>query len=238
MRIGLTLAISVVTVAIIAAIAWDNGAFQPDRPLAEFLGVTEDDSVNLRGAIVLGVLGGLLLGVVVLMRHQTMAEQSLLIDHAREKIAVADEQVEKEAGFSAIWMASHTRLDYYHQLALDQSKRSFLYGILAAAAGLAAAVACAVVAGSAESLTGTLAAGGLGTMTTALSGYIGATFMRAYLLASQQLREYFEQAAESWRYLSAERLVEQIQDSVRRDAAVSELALRVVDQARGGDAGA
>jgi hypothetical protein len=206
--------------------------------VGKFLGVTEPDAVDMRGAIVLGVLGGLVMGVVVLMRHQTQAEQALLIDRAREKIALADEQVEKEEGFSAIWKASHTRLDYSHQLALDQAKRSFLYGILAAAAGLSAAVACAVVAASSASLTGALAAGGLGTMTTALSGYVGATFMRAYLLASQQLREYFEQAAESWRYLSAERLVEQIQDSARRDAAVAELAMRVVEQARAVDVAA
>jgi hypothetical protein len=81
-------------------------------------------------------------------------------------------------------------------------------------------------------LTGAIAAGGLGALTTALSGFIGATFTRAYVLASRQLRSYFEQAAEAWRYLSAERLVEQIHDRVRRDDAVAKLALRVAEHDR------
>lgn len=181
-------------------------------------------------AVATGAVLGLSMAAGYSRSRQRANEQALLIERARGEIAEADAQVVEEGGFASIWRASQKRLDHYHQLALDQSKRSFLYGILSATAGLAAAIACAVVAAGSNSAAGAAAAGGLGALTTALSGYIGGTFMRAYLLASRQLKAYFEQAAESWRYLSAERLIEQIEDPVRRDATVSELALRVAAQ--------
>lgn len=221
----------VIAVGVVVAI-WSRGGFEPEEPIGGFLGTDETGVPNVRGAVTLGIALGLASGLFVLTRMTMSAEQRLLIERARDQIAEADAQVVAEEGFAAIWRASHTRLDFYHELAMEQSKRSFFFGIAAAALGLVAAVACAVIAASASSLTGALAAGGLGALTTALSGYIGATFMRSYVLASRQLRAYFEQAAEAWRYLSAERLVEQIQSAERRDEAVAELAIRVVDGAR------
>ncbi|MFJ9393187.1 hypothetical protein ACIRON_30495 [Nocardioides sp. NPDC101246] len=181
------------------------------------------------GFFILGAIIGFLVGVAVLGSRVDKRAERLIFEAVRGDIATADAMVAEadDDGFAAIWRATQERLDYYHELGLLQSRRSFAYGLVAAGLGLVAAVVCAVVAARAGSVTGAVTAGGLGAVVSALTCYVGATFMRAYLLASQQLRAYFNQSADSWRYLSAERLVQQIPAGVERDRAIAALAIAV-----------
>lgn len=189
----------------------------------------EAQSPDLLSFFLNGAAAGVIVGMVVLMSRANKRAEQLIFAAVRGDIATADAQVAEadDDGFAAIWRSTQERLDYYHELGLVQSRRSFAYGLLAAGLGLAAAVACAAVAARAGSVTGAVTAGGLGAVVAALTGYVGATFMRAYLLASEQLRAYFSQSTESWRYLSAERLVQQIPAGVERDRAIAALAIAV-----------
>lgn len=187
------------------------------------------ESPKPAGFFIFGAVLGLLVGVGVMGSRVDKRAERLILAAVRGDIATADAQVDtaEDDGFATIWRASQKRLDYYHELGLVQSRRSFGYGLLAAGLGLVSAVICAVVAAQAGSVTGAVAAGGLGAVVSALAGYVGATFMRAYLLASEQLRAYFSQAADSWRYLSSERLVQQMPAGVERDRAIAALAIAV-----------
>lgn len=61
-----------------------------------------------------------------------------------------------------LWGITHRRLNYYHDIATDQAKRSFRNAQLASGPGFALLVAFVFVALNASTTTGSIVAGGLG----------------------------------------------------------------------------
>jgi hypothetical protein len=145
------------------------------------------------------------------------------LDKSRALLAEADQGVldaaADDTSFGALWVATQTRLNYYHEIATSQSQRSFAYGQIAAGTGLLVVLVCTVLAIVADSAAGAVAAGVLGGAAAAMSGYIGSTFLRTQDLAAAQLRDYFGQPLEFSRFLSAERLLSDIKDEARREEA-------------------
>lgn len=154
-----------------------------------------------------------------------------LLEKAKRGLARADEAASDEATMTlgSLWLATQTRLDYYHDIATSQSRRSFVNGQLASGIGLVVILICAALAASAGSLAGAAAAGGLGAAGAALSGYIGSTFLKTQDTASAQLREYFGQPLDSSRFLSAERLLATIEDKERRENATVDVIRALVE---------
>lgn len=107
----------------------------------------------------------------------------------------------------ALWTVTHARLSDYHRTAVDQATRSFRNAQYAAIAGFVLIAAFVVTALSAKSATGSIAAGALGAVAAALSGYIAKTFIRSQEMTSKALHAYFEEPLTLSRYLAAERLV-------------------------------
>jgi hypothetical protein len=207
------------------------GAFTHD-------GQGEFQEFTLSQQIFLGALIGLAIGSVSVIyggqltltlrrrsfreRYALAAARGLLRD-AEDEIANAND----DTSFSSLWFATQRRLDYYHEIATSQSQRSFAYGQAAAGAGLVVVLVCTILAIISGSTAGAVSAGVLGGSAAALSGYVGSTFLRTHDVSAQQLRAYFSQPLEASRFLSAERLLGEIKDPIRREEAASALLLAI-----------
>ncbi len=76
-----------------------------------------------------------------------------------------------------------------------------------------------IVAALAGDGTAALAAGAVGVAGAAMSAFIGATYIKAQSMASEQLKQFFVQPVEFARLLAAERLLgKEMDDSVRAAA--------------------
>ncbi|MFD7765665.1 hypothetical protein [Streptomyces sp. NPDC059787] len=108
---------------------------------------------------------------------------------------------------SELWAVTHSRLDHYHGIALDQAKQSFRNAQVAMGLGFALLVTFVVLAYNANTTAGSIVAGGLGAVSAALAGYVSRTFIRSQESAARHLHAYFAQPLEFSRYLAAERLM-------------------------------
>lgn len=140
------------------------------------------------------------------------AEQRLVSDVAMQRetgdnsLTTADGR-DDQLTLAALWEVTHSRLDLYHQIATKQARRSFFAAQVAAVVGFGVLVGLAIAAIRVHSTVGAITAGTLGTVSAALAGYIGRTFVRSQESAASHLRAYFDQPLEFSRYLAAERLL-------------------------------
>jgi CHASE3 domain sensor protein len=111
-------------------------------------------------------------------------------------------------------------IDRYHQLTTQQAATSYRNSQIAMAAGLALLVIGAVVAINTTSGSAQLVVGGLTALGTALSAYLGATFIRTYERALLQMNYYFGQPLVTSYILEAERLSGKL-SKAKRDNALS-----------------
>ncbi len=91
----------------------------------------------------------------------------IVLKQAAQELTAAEEQVTIAADgesldLLSVWTATQKRLDYYHQVALTQSRRSFLLGQVAAVLGFTLLLAGSGVALVADDQTAQLVAGTLG----------------------------------------------------------------------------
>lgn len=160
----------------------------------------------------------------------------VILDRARlrrlyrdtQALELADELQEREQSLAdsgeplslaALWAVTQQRIEYYHQIVTTQSEVSFKNGAVTSYVGLGLLLA---LAGVATFNTGDLATsitiGALGAVGAALSGYLGATFIRLQSESAAQLREFFSQPVEFSRLLGAERLIEYLPADQRAQA--------------------
>lgn len=135
----------------------------------------------------------------------------------REK-ELAERAGEGSINFAALWAANQQRIDYYHNLALDQSKHSFRSGQVATFVGFGLIIALAVAAGFAKSTPAAIASGIIGLTGTALTAYIGSTFLRSQTQALDQIKLFFAEPVEFSRMLGIERIVETLPSEDRARA--------------------
>lgn len=117
--------------------------------------------------------------------------------------------------FGSLWAATQKRISFYHEIATDQARRSFLSSQIAASAGFLVVVLVAIFAAFSRKGTGAIAAGVIGTAGAGLSAYVGATFAKAQASASAQLRAFFLQPVDFSRALGAERLLDKVPENER-----------------------
>ncbi|WP_330334650.1 hypothetical protein OHS33_36065 [Streptomyces sp. NBC_00536] len=102
---------------------------------------------------------------------------------------------------------THARLSQYHGIALKQARKSFRNAQFAMLLGFGLLATFTVMAIRAESTAASVAAATLGTVSAALAGFVGRTFIRSQEAAAAHLQRYFDQPLELSRYLAAERLI-------------------------------
>lgn len=132
--------------------------------------------------------------------------------------AAADELKVSSPDFGTLWSVTQDRIDYYHQIATSQARRSFISSQIATGAGFVLIIVVGIIASQATSPIAAISAGAVGIVGGGLSAYIGATFMKSQAEASAQLRQFFMQPVEFSRILGAERLLENLEPEQRSEA--------------------
>ncbi|MEV6644262.1 hypothetical protein [Amycolatopsis sp. NPDC051371] len=122
-----------------------------------------------------------------------------------------------------LWHQNQERLSAYHTMATGQAAKSYRNGQNATVAGFVVLLFSVIFASVTSSLTGALAAGGIGAVGAVLTAYLTRTFLRMHESSSRQLRSYFDQPVDLSRILAAERLLNMISDDARRGEAIVEL---------------
>lgn len=166
------------------------------------------------GLAVLGIVLLVLLlwvvGAIILWVHEddlkSAVKDNIRLGIAQELRRQESKLAASGTDFDALWAATQRRIDFYHDIATDQSKKSFRSGQMAAYTGFAVLLIVAGAAVLASNTAAAIAAGTIGVAGAGLSAYIGSTFMKSQMSASEQLRSTFLQPVEFARVLSAERL--------------------------------
>jgi hypothetical protein len=129
----------------------------------------------------------------------------------------------QELQLPMVWEYTQDRLNVYHQIATDQSQRSFRSAQVAGGAGFLVVIGAIVAAVAARrSLGVTITLASVGTIGAGLSAYINSTFMKSQMAAADQLRQFFTQPVEFLRTISAERLLDKL-DTDHRSSAVQQI---------------
>jgi hypothetical protein len=175
------------------------------------------------------VIGALI--IVFLSQARRDIEDRRLIGEAQEELKQTELEItgNVSADFVTLWSATQKRLDLYHQIATNQSQRSFLYGQIAAGAGFVVIIVAALIAGLSKSTGASVAAAVSGVAGGGLAAYIGKTFIKSQEAATAQLRAYFNQPLEFSRYLEAERLLALINDKSQHTSSVNSIIASITN---------
>ncbi|BAS17618.1 conserved hypothetical protein [Arthrobacter sp. Hiyo8] len=120
--------------------------------------------------------------------------------------------------FEQIWALTQRRLEYYHEIAISQSRQSFISTQISTGIGFLVIIYVGWLASQSSNDIGRISAGAVGVAGGALSAYIGRTFMKAQSEASAQLQQFFLQPVEFSRLLGLERLIESLPADERATA--------------------
>lgn len=190
--------------------------------LRELLG--DEHQVNFFLALVVSVI---LVPFIAIPAYLSIRETELrrqirvrLQHEQTEQLQAEESQLARDAGggplaLGTIWAATQKRIDHYHQVATTQAEDSFAIGKWAMIVGFVAVITIGVAVAFADNATTAIAAGIVGVSGAAMSGYIGATFLRAQAQAQAQLSQFFLQPVEFARLLGAERLLDRLAEEDR-----------------------
>lgn len=131
--------------------------------------------------------------------------------------------------FHEMWTSNNERIDLYHGIATTQSKSSFRAAQITAVIGFIMVVGLGALTVFFANGATAVAASVIAVAAAAMSGYIGATFLKAQAEASAQLRVFFAQPVELARLLSAERLLQQHIPEDQQAATVTSMVTRIVE---------
>ncbi|MFI7415577.1 hypothetical protein ACIBU0_43815 [Streptomyces sp. NPDC049627] len=140
----------------------------------------------------------------------------------------------RDLALAPLWKLTHRRLDLYHKIATNQAKWSFASAQIAIVIGFILLVLFVGVALRASTTAGAVVAGGLGTVSAALAGFVSKTFVKSQETAAEHLKAYFDQPLEFSRYLAAERLLADSGLSEDRRAEVVGQLVQVIASGPGG----
>jgi hypothetical protein len=133
-----------------------------------------------------------------------------------------------------LWSVTQERIDYYHRIATNQAEVSFRNGAITSYIGFSLLIGFAVLGAlTASNLYTSITLGVLGAAGAALTGYLGATFIKLQSEASSQLRQFFSQPVDFLRLLGAERLIATLPES-ERAASVRVVITSVMNNAQRG----
>lgn len=128
-----------------------------------------------------------------------------------------------------LFFKHETELKQYYDQALRQNKQSFLIGIVCVGIGLAsvAAVGTLLVAGAGAGEPEQLAAGGLGILAVALSGFVARIYLRVYEESAKAMKSFHERLVDTNDYHFSALLISMIEPKSERMKALTALSERV-----------
>lgn len=161
-----------------------------------------------------GVLALVGLGACVAGWFQFQEAHADFLQQAqRQRVDAAIEQLQNSMELADLFRLNQRQIDAYHDLTKAQAAHSYRNSQLAMGIGFLVLVAGSVVAIMTRDDTAKIVVGALASMGAAISGYVGATFMRAHNESLAQLNFYFRQPLVNSYLLTAERLAAKVQDS-------------------------
>ncbi|MEW1639498.1 hypothetical protein AB0469_36260 [Streptomyces sp. NPDC093801] len=135
----------------------------------------------------------------------------------RDRLENAAEHLKEKASLASLVNLNRMLLERYHGIATKQANKAFYSRIGAMLVGLAVLV---VAFGASMRFTATgerLFIGSLAVVSTAFVGYLSKTFLAVYDRSLQQLNQYFNQPVLNQYFLSAERIVDQLEPPMRAE---------------------
>lgn len=165
-------------------------------------------------AVMIAVILGIALTATIYSFRQSYLRRKQLERLQNQERLAAKDALELQK----IWALNQERLDYYHNIAIAQSRQSFISSQIAMAVGFVLIISVGWMAAHATSIPGSIASGAVGVVGGGLSAYIGATYMKSQAVASAQLRLFFMHPVEFSRVIGAERLALNLKDGQLAEA--------------------
>ncbi|HMS18763.1 MAG TPA: hypothetical protein PKA37_18125 [Planctomycetota bacterium] len=169
-------------------------------------------------------------GVILLRIHTAVTrgamervDDRLILEQIQGAEVVAATGDSDDLSLRVLWALTQQRIDLYHRLATNQSSTSFRIGQIIMIAGFLVVIGLGALATFAPNGTAAIAASVVAVASAALSGFVGATFMKSQSEATSQLREFFLQPVEFARLLAAERLVNTLEDPETKVRAIEQV---------------
>lgn len=168
------------------------------------------DVPSTTATIIVGaVVGVVLTAIMVSFQAQVAAAERGGVTRAREDQAALLEDITKVQGIPELGELlefNERQMQVYQELSLAQARSSYRRSQVAFLIGLALIVG-AIAASFLADTTTKVAAGGIGGLGGAFSGYLSATYLRVYERTLDQLNFYYRQPLINSYLLTAERLV-------------------------------
>lgn len=164
--------------------------------------------------------------IIPLVWGSLMAEREIGRETDLESVTGAEPTIEN------LWIESRARLQRYHDIAFEQSKRSFLASLSASVAGAVAIFGALAASWAGDSNRGVGSATvvvGLAGIGGAFSAYIAKTFHSTMVRSSEQLETFFLQPTNESRALIAQILAQGESDDVRKALKVAAVEQKTED---------
>lgn len=184
-------------------------------------------AVALTTLIVVGLLGLLVLVCLGLVLAAARSEER---ERANERqVEQAARRLRENMELPAIVEFNRVLLDQYHDIATRQANKSFRSGLLAMGAGLVVILVGTGLTVTLDRTSDQLVVGGVAAVGTALSGYLGSTYIAVYKQALAQMNHYFSQPVLNGYFLTAERIAEKLEAGDQREQALRQIVTSVLD---------
>jgi hypothetical protein len=132
-------------------------------------------------------------------------------EERRTRLRAARDDKVDTGRLGELMKANRELLDEYQRPVRTQARTSYIYGQAAIFLGLIVLLAGAGLVLTTNSTSGRISLAGLAAVGSAISGYVGRTFLRVYERAQEQLNFYFREPLITSYLLTSERLAEELQ---------------------------
>ncbi|MEU9093533.1 hypothetical protein [Streptomyces sp. NPDC048428] len=166
---------------------------------------------SLAVAVTLVVFAGIV-AIIVRERRKSAARRN-----EQERLDNAADNLRERMELASLVNFNRVLLEKYHGIATRQANKSFVSSLIAMSIGLLVLVGAFVASMQFNALGERIFIGSLAALATAFVGYLSKTFLAVYDRSLQQLNQYFNQPVLNGYFLTAERIVERLDDPLKQD---------------------
>ncbi|SHM97835.1 TRADD-N-associated membrane domain-containing protein [Actinacidiphila paucisporea] len=170
----------------------------------------------------------LLMGSLVVLFLGLVATAARTAERERQ-VEQAAKRLRENMELPAIVEFNRVLLDQYHDIATRQANKSFRSGLAAMGVGMAVIAGAAALSFTLSRTSEQLVVGGVAALGSALSGYLGRTYMMVYKQALAQMNHYFNQPVLNGYFLAAERIANNLEASGQREEALRQIVTSVLE---------
>ncbi|MFJ2093520.1 hypothetical protein ACIOEW_30235 [Streptomyces sp. NPDC087901] len=166
---------------------------------------------SLAVAVTLVVFAGIV-AIIVRERRKSAARRN-----EQARLDNAADNLRERMELASLVNFNRVLLEKYHGIATRQANKSFVSSLIAMSIGLLVLVGAFVASMQFNALGERIFIGSLAALATAFVGYLSKTFLAVYDRSLQQLNQYFNQPVLNGYFLTAERIVERLDDPLKQE---------------------